>query len=187
MRRSTATGAIAVLLLTVAGCGGDDDGTTAARTTPPPAPPSSPAVTAPSLEETARTQALEVYRQWRAFQLTIDAGTPLDAATVDRLATGPAADLARSAADQIARHGITTHGPDGALVPTVTVSLDAGMPTVTVVDCMDTSARYATNRDGSPYALPSQSPRYVKTFTLTRNASGVWQVAGMRSERDRTC
>ncbi|MFI6985866.1 hypothetical protein ACIBSV_45890 [Embleya sp. NPDC050154] len=187
MGRSTATAAIAVVLLAVAGCGGDDDGdTTAARTTPPPAPPSSQAVPAPSPEEAARTQALEVYRQWRALQLAVDAGDPLDEATVSRLSTGRAAELIRQIAVDTAKDRITTHGPDGALTPTATVALAPPVPTVTIVDCIDISRRYVTKADGSPYTPPPQSPRYRKTFTLTQT-TGLWQVSDMRSERDRTC
>ncbi|MFJ8746843.1 hypothetical protein ACIRL2_46820 [Embleya sp. NPDC127516] len=172
-----------VTALVVSGC--SDEGKDKPQSGPTSVPPSTQAP-APRPEDTAGVQALDVYKQWRAYQLEIDGGTPIDEATVTRLATGRAADLLRRAAEQTAAEGITTHGPDGPLNPTVTVSLSASTPSVTIVDCMDVSRRYVTNRDGSPFTAPPQSPRYVKTFTLTTTNDG-WKIADMRSERDRTC
>lgn len=185
MGRSTAGAAIAVVLLAVAGCS-DGDGSKSSTTTPPPAPPSQTSAT-PNPEDAARAAALEVYGRFTRFQDGVEAGGSLDGMAA--VADGRAAELITQVRDQSTRTGLVVEGPPGTPAPKVeTVSLTPDPPRVVLTDCVDLSRQRVVRRDSrEPYTVPSQAPRYVKRFVITRSQAGPWLVTDMTSERDRAC
>lgn len=185
--RSSAVGAIAVALLAVAGCNSNGgDSTKASRTNPPPAP-SGQVPTTPDAEGSARAAALEVYGRFTQFQDGVEAGGSLDG--MGAVANGRAAELVTQVRDQSARTGLVVEGPPGTPSPQVeTVSLTTNPPQVVLTDCVDLSHQRVVYRDTrAPFTVPSQSPRYVKRFVITRSSTGSWLVTDMISERDRPC
>ncbi|WP_439681826.1 hypothetical protein [Embleya sp. MST-111070] len=69
----------------------------------------------------------------------------------------------------------------------VVVSLSSTTPTVTLAACVDITGRRPVHRDGTLALIATRVSRYIRAYTLARDVAGIWRVAAMDAQRDRSC
>ncbi|MFI6984155.1 hypothetical protein ACIBSV_36915 [Embleya sp. NPDC050154] len=143
----------------------------------------------PNPETVARDQALEVYGRYVDLQVALEAGADLDPATARTVSTGRAMTILETVVSVGRERGTVIRGPQGERAPhVVSVSLTSTPPSVVIEDCVDVSRLVVTRRDtGEVYPVPTQSPRYIKSYTVQQQQPSGWLVSDVRAQRDRTC
>src|SRR5690349_4026178 len=132
MGRSTSMVAVVVLPVVV-GCDGGGGDSTADRTTPSLAPPSGRVPVVSSAEGVARAKAVEVYEQYDRMHGSVEAGSALGQAELEKTAIGRAVSLIQRIAGNGSTTGIALPGaPTLPASRDVVVSLSSTTPTVTL-------------------------------------------------------
>ncbi|MGW9212288.1 hypothetical protein ACWGR4_35650 [Embleya sp. NPDC055664] len=172
------------MLPVVVGCDGGGGDTTADRTTPSLAPPSGQVLVVSSAEDVARAKAVEVYERYDRMRASVEAGSALDQAALEKTAIGRAVSLLQRIAGNVSTTGIALPGASAPPAPgDVVVSLSSTTPIVTLAACVDVTGRRPVHRDRTPALIATRASRY----TLTRDAIGIWRVADLDAQRDGSC
>lgn len=166
-----------------AGCGAGRE--TAAR--PPTDHRATPAAHSDAAEQTAGKAALAAYSGYLEASRAASARSDPTHPALARFVADPLLTRVRLAIREAKEHGAVRTGTLVSDPTVVSVSLDAGPPTVEIQDCLDATGYrlvYAKDRRVVP---GSGGGRYLATATATRYPDGRWLVNVGAAHRDQPC
>jgi hypothetical protein len=180
---------VAVLPLALAGCGSGDPPSAAGPSTAPAGPsaatPPQPPPTTPGPDEEPRQQALDAYvSMQRAYQRAAETADP-DHPDLARYAAGDALRRLRDGLTSIRDQGLRGRG-EATYRPVVESVNPIDAPTtITVRDCMDTSATELYDPSGAPYQDEPGGLRLV--VATVEVVDGTWKVTSFGVHEVGTC